>query len=107
MNIMTETQLEFNFMKLEQLVLNFDNSSYFSTGTTLTLKVDPTCTVVFSKTEYEDNKLDYTNTEVGRLDWSDGKMKFEGEADESAQLFFDNIIKIYIQTQLPLSGWKS
>jgi hypothetical protein len=51
--------------------------------------------------------LDYTNTEVGRLDWSDGKMKFEGEADESAQLFFDNIIKIYIQTQLPLSGWKS
>lgn len=31
--------------------------------------------------------------EVGRLSWDDGTMKFEGNADESAKIFFDVVIK--------------
>jgi hypothetical protein len=87
MNI--ETQLEFDFMKPEQYTLNFDKNFYSYTSITFT---------------------DRSNSVVGKLDWSDGTLKFEGEADESAQLFFDNIIKGHVQMQLPIftkTTWKS
>ena len=29
--------------------------------------------------------------EVGSLDWTDGKLKFKGDCDESAKIFFDMI----------------
>lgn len=32
------------------------------------------------------------NKEIGRLDWSSGEMQFTGNADQSAKLFFDNLI---------------
>lgn len=98
-----ETQLEFDFMKPEQLTLDLGESFYFSTNasqTLLTLK--PNYNVTFHRGQEM----------VGKLDWNEGPMKFEGDADESAQLFFDNIIKRYFQASLfelnPTgSGWKS
>ena len=82
----TETQLEFDFMKPEQLAFDFTNTSV----PMMTLK--PNYNVSFHKDDIK----------IGELDWNDGIMKFKGDADESAQLFFDNIIKRYFQTQLDL-----
>lgn len=98
----TETQLVFDFAKPIQGMFNFDNNIYFSSDKGLTLMaIVPPTNVVFLTGEKT----------IGKLDWSDGTMKFEGDADESAQLFFDNIIKRYVQTTLPIetpkSGWKS
>lgn len=98
MNTNTETQLEFDFVKSDQLTLDFDNNIYFGSTNSLSLMtITPLSTILFINEQKQ----------VGKLDWSDGNMKFEGDYDESAQLFFDNIIKRYIQTQLPSNGWKS
>lgn len=95
MNTTTETQLVFDFAKPIQGTFNFDNNIYFGSadGTNM-------------MTLYQAYNIAFRNqyAEVGRLDWKDGTMKFIGNADESAQLFFDNIIKRYIQTQLPFNG---
>lgn len=32
---------------------------------------------------------------VGSLDWSDGKLTFSGEADDSARAFFDTLSAIF------------
>jgi len=34
--------------------------------------------------------------EVGYLDWSTGFLKFEGFAEESARVFFENVLKAQI-----------
>lgn len=98
MNTKTETQLEFDFMKSDQSTFNFDNYIYplYSVGG-LKLYQPTYPSIVFRNNDKT----------VGTLDWSDGTMKFKGDADESAQLFFDNIVKRYIQTRLPFDGWKS
>lgn len=98
MNTRTETQLEFDFMNSSQLKLDFDKNIYFGTSNASQL-------ITFTPTK----KIIFTNESgtVGVLNWSDGTMRFEGEADESAQLFFDHIIKQYLQMLLPLGGWKS
>ena len=99
-----ETQLEFDFMKPEQLELKIDtdDTTYLTSNFLVnsSLYVPPAYTVQFHK----DGKA------VGTLSWKDGPMTFEGDAEESAQLFFDNIIKRYTQVQLEFgkeSGWKS
>lgn len=33
-------------------------------------------------------------TKVGELNWDDGTMKFIGDAEESAQIFFDHVIRL-------------
>jgi hypothetical protein len=47
-------------------------------------------------------------TEVGRLEWPDGVMVFIGDADESAHLFFDHVLKPlvdqYIDNRLTCSA---
>lgn len=53
------------------------------------LTITPTYNVVFYS----------GSVQVGKLDWNDGVMKFTGDADESAKLFFDNIIKRYEYTK--------
>jgi hypothetical protein len=102
MNTKTETQIEFEFMKPTQDTFNLTDYVYpsYSVSTdSNALKVyQPTCPSIIFRNN---------NKNVGKLDWSDGTMKFEGDADESAQLFFDNIVKRYIQTRLPFDGWKS
>ena len=100
MNIVVETQLEFDFMKPEQPTFEFskDPSFYFlTTSSSELLTLKPNYSVSFHREE----KM------IGKLDWNDGPMTFEGDADESAQIFFDNVFKQHIQTQLPFSGWKS
>ena len=102
-----ETQLEFDFMNPDSLTINLDTNYKFMydswTGSFLansSLYVPPAYNVQFHK----DGKP------IGTLSWKDGPMKFEGDAEESAQLFFDNIIKRYTQVQLEFgkeSGWKS
>jgi hypothetical protein len=98
MKIIFETQLEFDFMKSDQSTFSFDNCIYplYSVGG-LKLYQPTYPSIVFRNNDKN----------VGTLDWSDGTMKFKGDADESAQLFFDNIVKRYIQTRLPFDGWKS
>lgn len=99
-----ETQLEFDFMKPAQLPLDF-YKDIWTVGTSSllvnsSLYIPPAYTVQF----YKDK------TKVGELDWNDGTMKFKGDVDESAQLFFDEVIKRYVQAELNLSndnGWKS
>lgn len=34
------------------------------------------------------------NTIVGQLTWDEGALKFEGNADESAQIFLESVAKI-------------
>lgn len=34
--------------------------------------------------------------DIGKLSWEDGKMKFEGDAYESAKIFFDYFLIMYI-----------
>ena len=95
MNTKTEHQTEFDFMKSKQTTFNFDDYVYplYSVGG---LKLhQPT----YSNIVFRNN-----DENVGALDWSDGTMKFKGEADESAQLFFNNIIKIYVQSKLPFAS---
>lgn len=81
-----ETQLEFHFMKPEQLSLGFDTNTWTTAKYSFSTKFTPS--VIFKK----DGK------QVGVLSWENGPMTFEGDADESAQLFFDNIIKRYVQS---------
>jgi hypothetical protein len=99
MNTMVETQFEFDFMKPEQYTLNLDKNIYSYIGKASVSLYQPTyLSITFKGKNQED---------IGVLDWSDGKMKFTGDADESAQLFFDTIIKIYVQTTFPFGGQKS
>lgn len=95
MSTKTETQIEFDFMKSNQTTFNFDGYAYplYSVGG-LKLHQPTYPSIVFRN----DDK------NVGTLDWSDGAMKFKGDADESAQLFFDGIIKIYVQSKLPFAS---
>jgi hypothetical protein len=95
MNTKTDVQLEFDFMKPDQLTFNWDSNIYFSTNnSTSLLTLKPNYNISF-----------YGNGgKVGELDWNDGKMKFIGDAEESAQLFFDNIIKRYFQIQFDLKS---
>lgn len=46
---------------------------------------------------------------IGFLDWNDGNMKFSGSADESAQIFFEAVIKRYFKNPESAgpTGWKS
>lgn len=98
MNIAVETQLEFDFVNAGQFKFDFDDNIYFGTlNASQLITIMPTNKILFQG----------VSGSVGTLDWSDGTMRFKGDADESAQLFFDNIIKRYIQMPLPLSGWKS
>jgi hypothetical protein len=92
MNTTTETQLEFDFMRPEQLTFDYnDTKTYFSTGSSYAqLVLKPSYKVSFHR----------EGRTVGVLDWNDGPMKFEGDAEESAQLFFDNIIKRYVQSYI-------
>ena len=93
MNTRTENQLEFNFVQPEKY--NFDPSvRYTTTGSRALSQWNYYPSVIFRNEE----KI------VGKLDWSDGTMKFKGDADESAQLFFDNIIKMYVQSKLPFAN---
>jgi hypothetical protein len=72
MNI-TETQFE--FYKNQDLTdsLSVPISCY-----------QPSNNVIFKK----DNK------QIGILSWNDGVMKFDGDVEESAKMFFDNVISI-------------
>ena len=36
------------------------------------------------------------DSEIGRLEWDDDKMVFKGKAKESAQVFFDYLLKTLI-----------
>lgn len=37
--------------------------------------------------------------EVGRLDMKDGKIVFTGNADQSAQIFFNQVVKLAMNNQ--------
>jgi hypothetical protein len=100
-----ETQLEFGFMKPDSLTSNLDKNYKFvydayttNTNSFLvnsSLYVPPAYTVQF----YKEGKP------IGTLSWKDGPMKFEGDVEYSAQLFFDNVIKRYAQSQLDLVNY--
>ena len=88
----TETQLEFDFMKPEQLSFTLDTGPHWTLANSFTTNFTPS--VIFQR----------NGKQVGVLSWENGPMKFEGDVEESAQLFFEHIIKRYVQTQLE---WKS
>jgi len=85
MNTTTETQLQFDFFAPAQLTFDWENKDSY-----LTTTFKPNLTMTF---------YDSKNA-IGKLDWNDGTMKFSGSADESAQLFFDFIIKKHTQGTL-------
>lgn len=87
MNTTTDTQLEFDFMAPTQLTFDWANKD---TYLTTTFKPDLTMTFYDGKDA------------IGKLDWNDGVMKFEGNAQESAQIFFNYIIDVYNQSKLKL-----
>lgn len=89
----TETQLEFDFNEPDQLSLKLDwkNTIFLAAeSSSPQLLIKPEYSVSF----YRESQL------IGKLDWNDGPMKFEGNAEESAQLFFDNIIERYTQNYI-------
>lgn len=85
MNTPTDTQLEFDFMAPTQLTFDW---AIKDTYLTTTFKPDLTITFYDGKDA------------IGKLDWNDGTMKFSGSVDESAQLFFDYIIRAHTQGTL-------
>lgn len=87
MNTPTDTQLEFDFMAPTQLTFDW---AIKDTYLTTTFKPDLTMTFYDGKDA------------IGKLDWNDGVMKFEGNAQESAQIFFNYIIDVYNQSKLKL-----
>jgi len=94
MNTITENQLEFDFMKPAQGVFKFNEDLNFIDGNSnILLSFTPSYKVLFYNNKAE---------EIGTLDWSDGTMKFKGDADAAGQLFFDHIIKRHLQTKLAL-----
>lgn len=95
----TETQLE--FYKGQDLTFSSTGSLYVPISF-----YQPAPNVIFKK----DNK------QIGILSWNDGVMKFEGDVEESAKIFFDNVIKHYLPKSESISdpfkpiyekGWKS
>lgn len=95
MNTKTEHQTEFDFMESKQTTFKFNEYAYpLYSGGGLKLHQPTYPSIVFKNNDKN----------VGTLDWSDGAMKFKGDADESAQLFFDGIIKIYVQSKLPFAS---
>ena len=85
MNTTTETQLQFDFFEPTQLTFDWANKDTYAT---ITFK--PNLTMTF----YDGKNV------IGKLDWNDGTMKFSGSVDESAQTFFDCIIKKHTQGTL-------
>jgi hypothetical protein len=82
MNTTTETQLGFDFSEATNLPTSLLIS--LITGSHL-FTIKPNYNVSFHA----------NNSMIGALDWNDGVMKFKGDADESAKVFFDNVIKRY------------
>jgi hypothetical protein len=82
MNTTTETQLELDFSKSTNLPTYFFISPMTAS---LLINIKPNYNVSFHT----------NNGMIGALDWNDGVMKFEGDADESAKVFFDNVIGRY------------
>lgn len=102
MNTITEKQLEFHFTKPESSTVNLDSNIYTTTDKSIIL----TQHVNYTNISFcnKDNKI------VGKLDWSDGIMKFTGDADESGKVFFENMIKHCIKPYInpnTSTGWKS
>lgn len=83
MNTTTENQLEFDFMKPVQLTFDFTNTY------TPWLTLKPNYSVTFH----------LHDKQIGALDWNDGQMKFIGDVDESAKMFFDNVIQMYFDLE--------
>jgi hypothetical protein len=44
-------------------------------------------------------KIFLYDEEVGRLDMKDGKIVFTGDTDQSAQIFFDRVVRIAMNNQ--------
>lgn len=44
-------------------------------------------------------KIFLYDEEVGRLDMKDGKIVFTGDTDQSAQIFFDRVVKLAMNNQ--------
>jgi hypothetical protein len=82
MNTTTETQLRFDFSEASNLPTSLLISPI--TGSHL-IAIKPNYNLSFHA----------NNSMIGALDWNDGVMKFKGDADESAKVFFDNVIKRY------------
>lgn len=98
MNTLVETQLEFDFVQSWQGSFNFDTSYYFvGNSYNKLLAFTPAHNVKF----YKDDR------EIAKLDWSDGTMRFSGDADVGGQLFFDHIIKQHIQMKLQFDSPKT
>ena len=71
-----------------------------SLGAVLTLKQCETVEMVAAENlvpttiEFNDPN-DPDSGPVGALSWGDGTMKFEGNAEKSAQVFFDNVLHLW------------
>lgn len=89
------TQTEFDFIRPPESQSLFT----FSNATSSTLFLNPNNNISFHS----------GSQTIGYLDWNDGVMRFSGSADESAKLFFDNIIRGYFQNpdSVGPTGWKS
>ena len=54
----------------------------------------PTCSTIFLSDWKPDHSIQFRshqNTEIGRLTWNDGVLRFTGNADESAKLFIQTM----------------
>lgn len=93
----TETQTEFDFIQRAPT----QTQSWFAPS-------QPTCGLLSPKPNYNVSFHSGSET-IGYLDWNDGVMKFSGSADESAKIFFDNVIRQYFQNpdSVGPTGWKS
>lgn len=59
--------------------------------TKLTLKAPPSNNMTFHGVI---NHVTGEQGQVGELNWDDGTMKFIGDAEESAQIFFNHVIRL-------------
>ncbi len=90
------TQTEFSFVQLEQPL----SQSFFTFADAAAyLYLKPNYNITFN----------HEGKTVGCLDWNDGTMRFSGSADESARVFFENVIERFFKNpdSVGPSGWKS
>lgn len=77
----------------------YDGSEFLNTGSLgeILSILKPGETIEIAERDLNPCNITFQNEEgrVGILDWKDGVMRFEGEADEAAQIFFDSVSNLW------------
>jgi len=74
----------------------YDGSELLCKGEILSI-LGPGETIEMAEKDRDPCNITFANEEgnIGTLDWKDGVMTFEGEADAAALIFFDHVMNLW------------